>query len=122
MDDEQARADRFFAWVQSGEWDKLVGKSAAEILALVGPPSEIWTLDRDGHHWLQAVYRFEAIPSQFSDDERCAHSKGMHFTPTLLFRDGECVPQASFDSEVLGGKMTATPPRDVNWQPGRSFP
>src|SRR5262245_51193676 len=121
-DAEQARADRFYDWVRSGRWDELVGKSTADVLALAGPPTEVWHLDHEGHRWLQAVYRFDAIPSAASDEERHAYAAGMQFTPTLIFRDGISVGPARFDAEVLGGRETAGPPADIVWQPGGSFP
>lgn len=119
---DQERADHFYGLVRSGQWEALAGRGAEEIVALLGPPSDVWVLEHEGHRWQRIVYRFDAVPSRATDEEREAHRKGMRFTPALLFRDGLNVSPDRFDAEVLGGQETAGPPKGIEWQRGGSFP
>lgn len=119
---DQERVDFFYDLVCSGEWEALAGRGAREILALLGPPAEIWALDHQGHRWHSIVYRFDAVPSRATGDEREAHQRGMRFAPSLLFRDGVSVGPERFRAEVLGGKETAGPPAGIEWRREESFP
>jgi hypothetical protein len=119
---EQERADRFHELVRSGEWERLATRSAADIHTLLGDPSEVLEFEHNGHRWLQIVYRFAVPPSNANDEERSAIGRGMEFAPALMLRDGIVVDPSRFNEEVLGGAMTAGPPRDVTWKPGGSFP
>lgn len=119
---DQERADFFYGLVRSGQWDTLAGRRAEEILSLLGPPAEVWELERGGHRWTRIVYRFSTPPSQATEDEKEAIRKGMQFTPTLLLRDAVAVEPSRFDAEVLGGAKTAGPPKGIEWKRGGSFP
>jgi hypothetical protein len=120
--DDQERADFLYGLMHSGQWEDFAGRPAKEVIEFLGPPSDVWVLDHDGHLWARAVYRFSTLPSQATDEEREAFRRDMHFTPSLLFRDGIGVPSSRFDTEVLGGKAPAGPPRGVEWRRGELFP
>lgn len=119
---DQERADFFYGLMRSGQWGALAERSAEEVRSLLGPPSEVWELDHEGHRWTRIVYRFDSPPSQATEEEKAAIRKGMRFTPTLLFRDGIGVSSDRFNDEVLGGQKTAGPPAGIEWRRGESFP
>ena len=119
---DQERVDFFYGLVRSGQWEALADHGAEEIRELLGPPSDVWTLDHGGQRWTRIVYRFDAPPSQATEEEREAIRKGMQFTPSLLFRNGVAVSSARFNDEVLGGVKTAGPPPGIEWKRGGSFP
>ena len=114
-EDSPKRVDHFYELVNSGQWESLNGLSTEAVLSLLGPPSEVWELEHEGHLWRRIVYRFDAPPTRATEEELRAIGTGMEFTPTLLFRDDICVPRTRYDAEVPTERATAGQPRSPAW-------
>lgn len=121
-DDEQSMCDEFYEWIQSSRWRQLLGRRSHEIARLLGPPSQVLTLVYRGCTWRRIVYFFNVTPLQATSAELASYRRGMHFAPTLLFRDDVCVPEAAFDKQLMRGRLTASIPENLRFREGGEFP
>lgn len=120
--DDQQRCDELYRLVHSERWAALAGSSSEEVHELLGPPTSVETLEHEGHVWTLIRYDCKLAPSEASQEERASYEQGMRFAPTLLFRDGVCVPYQAYLDEVLGGQRFAVVPEELRFRPGGSFP
>lgn len=99
----------------------LLGRTTAEMLRMLGPPSEVGRLEYDGDEWVQFVYEFPTVPDNAAPSPGSAPARGWRYCPTVSFKNRMVCPAGEFMRRWDSDKYAITPPH-LRLKPDRRFP